>query len=181
VGVKVEVSDRPAPKTDPQDPAAPSRPYDIRGDIARSAPDLTPEQRIDLAAQLTPEVRGEIAADAPNLTAEQRIALARESTPEARGRVACYAEGLSGAQRVALANESTPEWRGHVAKQARGLTLDQRLELAKDAGASNDQPCCIGGYNSQADIKPPSPPQRAPGTPANLPRSDQGPAPFRLK
>ena len=180
MGVKVEVSDRPAPKTDPQDPAAPSRLYDIRGDIARSAPDLTPEQRIDLAAQLTPEVRGEIAADAPNLTAEQRIALARESTPEARGRVACYAEGLSGAQRVALANESTPEWRGRVAKQSRGLTLVQRLELAKDAGASNDQPCCIG-FGTTSDIKPPSPPQRAPGTPANLPRSDQGPAPFRLK
>ena len=36
-------------------------------------------------------------------------------------------------------------------------------------------------YNPQADIKPPSPPPRAPGTPANLPRSDQGSAPFRLK
>ena len=180
MGVKIEVVDRRLPATDPQDPAAPSLPRDIRGDIARSAPDLTPEQRIDLAGQLTPEVRGEIAVDAPDLSAEQRIALARQSTPEARGRLACWTEGLSGAQRVALANESTPEWRGRVARQGKGLTLDQRLELAKDAGQSNDQPCCIG-FGTTSDIKPPSPPMRAPGTPANLPRSDQGPAPFRLK
>ena len=100
-----------------------------RGRVARSAPDLTPEQRLVLARESTPEWRGQVACSAPGLAPKQRLALARESTPEWRGRVACSAPGLAPEQRVALARESTPEWRGEIAYCAPDLTPEQRKEL----------------------------------------------------
>lgn len=102
---------------------------DWRGAVARYAPGLTPKQRIALAKASTADWRGRVAYTAPGLSPKQRIALAEASAPEWRGAVACFALGLSAEQRVALAEASTPEWRGRVARDAPGLTPKQRAAL----------------------------------------------------
>jgi len=106
---------------------------ELRGLVARDAPNLTREDRMALVAGSTPDWRGWVACDAPDLTREDRLALARESTPEWRGRVACDAPDLTREDRLALAAESTPEWRGLVARFAPGLTRKDRMALARES------------------------------------------------
>ena len=103
---------------------------ELRGEVARYAPDLTPDQRVELAMQSTPDWRGRAACRAPGLSADQRYALAQASTPEMRGEVACYATDIDPEQRVALAMASTPDWRWQAARHAPGLAPDQRVDLA---------------------------------------------------
>ena len=52
--------------------------------------------------RLTPEMRGQVARYAPGLTPDQRMELAHESTPEWRGWLACCAPGLTPDQRMEL-------------------------------------------------------------------------------
>ena len=63
----------------------------------------------DAPERISPELRGEVARYAPRLSPRQRMELALKSTPEWHGRVARYAPGLSPEQRMELALKSTPE------------------------------------------------------------------------
>ena len=56
----------------------------------------------DPSPDITPELKGEVARDAPDLTSTQRIELAMLSTKEQRGWVAYYAPDLTDEQRAKL-------------------------------------------------------------------------------
>ena len=90
---------------------------------------ITVPQLIALARESTPEWRGQVARYAPGLSPDQRFELARESTPFWRALLARDAPGLSSDQRMALARECDPFWREPVARFAPGLSAEQREEL----------------------------------------------------
>lgn len=102
----------------------------LRGSVACYAPELSSEQRVELALKSTPEWRGGVACWARGLSAEHIMELVHESTPWWRGHAACYAPGLSAEQRIELVLGSTPEWRGEVACCAPDLSAEQRMKLA---------------------------------------------------
>jgi hypothetical protein len=105
---------------------------ELRGEVAFYAPNLTSEQRFELACTSTPEWRGRIAFFTI-LSVAQRFELARQSDPEWRGLVAYNASELTPEQRFALALDSTPYWRGIFAYESAVLTPEQRFALAVES------------------------------------------------
>lgn len=128
---------------------------ELRGELARYAPDLAPDQRVALAMESTPEWRGELARWDLGLTPDQRYLLALETTPEMRGEIAWSAIGLDARQRFSLALKSTPWWRGRIACYADALTGGQRFALAMRstpmwrAEAAWYAPCLSPGQRSR--------------------------------
>ena len=87
--------------------------------------------------RISPELRGQIVRHAPGLSPDQRYDLALRSTPEWQGRCARHAPEFSPDQRYKLALKSTPQWQSECAYLAPGLSPDQRTKLLQIVLAQN--------------------------------------------